>query len=109
VLLRDDWRRDALHANHRRLKEGLLGLGYVDDVARSERQILSVTTGDGPRTTAFRNFLAERGIFGSVFCPPATREGRAYLRFTVNSAVTDAQIDRFLETMEEARPILMGR
>ena len=50
--------------------------------------------------------LADRGVFGSVFCPPATAEGRSYLRFTVNAGVTEAQITRFLEVMEAARPIL---
>ncbi|KAL1504137.1 hypothetical protein AB1Y20_010547 [Prymnesium parvum] len=107
VLLRDDWRREALHNNHARLKAGLLDLGYVDDIMRSDRQILAIITGDAERTSKFRNFLAERGVFGSVFCPPATREGRAYVRFTVNSGVTGDQIEHFLNIMREARHILL--
>lgn len=107
VLLSDtDGRRERLHANHAFLKEGLLALGYDDDAARSDRQILSVVTGDAARTIAFRDFCAARGAFGSVFCPPATREGRAYLRFTVNCGLSDEQCDRFLQVMEDGRAML---
>jgi len=106
VLLRDDWRREALHANHRRLKEGLLDLGYQDAVAQSDRQIISIITGGASSTAAFRDFCAERGVFGSVFCPPAAREGRSYLRFTINCAVTASQCEHFLAVMEDARPLL---
>ena len=106
VLLREDWRRRALHANHRRLKEGLLALGYTDAVERSDRQIISVVTGDAARTAAFRDHCSKRGIFGSVFCPPASREGRSNLRFTVNCGVTDAQCDHFLDVMDGARPLI---
>ena len=106
ALLDDGWRRERLHANHARLKEGLLALGYADDVARSDRQILSVVTGDAARTMAFRDFCAARGAFGSVFCPPATGEGRAYLRFTVNCGLSDEQCDRFLQVMEDGRAVL---
>jgi len=109
VLLSDDWRRHALHTTHATLKRGLLDLGYVDDVARSERQIISVVTGDAARTIAFRDYLAQRNIFGAVFCPPATREGRAYVRFTVNAGVTPGQCERFLEVMDGARPLLQRR
>ena len=106
VLLADGWRRERLRANHARLKAGLLALGYGDDVARSDRQILSIVTGDAARTAAFRDFCAARGAFGSVFCPPATREGRAYLRFTVNCGLSDEQCDRFLQVMEDGRAML---
>ena len=106
VLLSDtDGRRERLYANHARLKEGLLSLGYHDDVARSDRQILSVVTGDAARTIAFRDFCAARGVFGSVFCPPAAFEGRSYVRFTVHSAMSDADCSRFLAVMDEARAL----
>ena len=77
-----------------------------DDVARSDRQILSVVTGGAERTRAFRDFCAARGVFGSVFCPPAAAEGRSYVRFTVNCGVSEEQCDRFLEVLEAARPVL---
>jgi len=106
VVLREGWRRDKLHANHRRLKEGLLGLGFVDAVESSDRQIISVVTGDAARTAAFRDHCSKRGVFGSVFCPPASREGRSNLRFTVNCGVTEAQCDHFLSVMDGARPLM---
>ena len=66
-------------------------------------------TGDSARTMAFRDFCARRGAFGSVFCPPATAEGRAYLRFTVNCGLSDEQCDRFLQVMEDGRAVLFDK
>jgi len=63
-------------------------------------------TGDAARTAAFRDHCSKHGVFGSVFCPPASREGRSNLRFTVNCSVTEAQIDHFLNVMADARPLL---
>lgn len=106
VLLRDEWRREKLHATHKRLKHGLLALGYEGHVARSERQILQIVTGDAARTAALRDFAARRGVFGSVFCPPATQESHSFVRFTVHCEVSKAQCDRFLEVMQSARSVL---
>lgn len=106
VLLRDEWRREKLHATHAALQRGLLALGYDDDIARSERQILSIVTGDAARTASLRDFCAARGVFGSVFCPPFALDGRSFVRFTVHCGISDAQCDHFLEVMEAARYIM---
>ena len=106
VLLRDEWRREKLHATHAVLQRGLLALGYDDDIARSERQILSIVTGDAARTAELRDFCAARGVFGSVFLPPFALDGRSFVRFTVHCGMSDAQSDRFLEVMEAARYIM---
>ena len=106
VLLRDEWRREKLHATHAVLQRGLLALGYDDDVARSERQILSIVTGDAARTAQLRDFCAARGVFGSVFLPPFALDGRSFVRFTVHCGMSDAQCDHFLEVMEAARYIM---
>ena len=106
VLLRDEWRREKLHATHAVLQRGLLALGYDDDVARSERQILSIVTGDAARTAQLRDFCAARGVYGSVFLPPFALDGRSFVRFTVHCGMSDAQCDHFLEVMEAARYIM---
>jgi CAI-1 autoinducer synthase len=106
VLLRDEWRREKLHATHAVLQRGLLALGYDDDIARSERQILSIVTGDAARTAELRDFCVARGVFGSVFLPPFALDGRSFVRFTVHCGMNDAQCDRFLEVMEAARYIM---
>ena len=79
---------------------------YDDDVARSERQILSIVTGDAARTAQLRDFCAARGVFGSVFLPPFALDGRSFVRFTVHCGMSDAQCDHFLEVMEAARYIM---
>ena len=106
MLLRDEWRREKLHATHAVLQRGLLALGYDDDVARSERQILSIVTGDATRTAQLRDFCAARGVYGSVFLPPFALDGRSFVRFTVHCGMSDAQCDHFLEVMEAARYIM---
>jgi CAI-1 autoinducer synthase len=89
-----------------RRQAGLLRLGYGRHVAESERQILRIVTGDAATTAALRDFCAARGVFGSVFCPPAAPEGRSFVRFTVHCAMSDAQCEHFLEVMGAARRVL---
>ena len=79
---------------------------HDDDIARSERQILSIVTGDAARTAELRDFCVARGVFGSVFLPPFALDGRSFVRFTVHCGMNDAQCDRFLEVMEAARYIM---
>ena len=77
--------------------------------AASDRQILSVVTGDAHTTAAFRDHCADRGVFGAVFCPPATPAGRNYVRFTMHCGIGEAECARFLDVMESAKPILSAR
>ena len=101
VLLRDDWRRDALNANHARLRHGLLSLGYTDDVQRSAPDPRS----HGRRADDDR-LPQLPGRAGRLRLRLRRRRARgaSYLRFTVNSG--DAQVDRFLEVLGAARHIL---
>jgi len=108
VLASEQWRRDRLMANHATLKEGLLSLGYRDDVISSDRQIISVVTGSAERTMAFRDACSERGVFGSVFCPPAAQPGRCFMRFSVHSGLSRKDMTHFLETLEKVKPVLHG-
>ncbi len=100
----EDWRRSRLHANHRYLRTGLLALGY--DVTESDSQIISIITGTLENTVAFRTFLDQRGVLGSVFCPPATPQNRMLLRLTVNASLKAHELAQVLEVCAEARDTL---
>ncbi|MEO1000439.1 MAG: aminotransferase class I/II-fold pyridoxal phosphate-dependent enzyme, partial [Pseudomonadota bacterium] len=104
-VMRDEpWRRERLHANHAALKAGLLALGY--EVSESGRQIIAIETGSDAATIRFRDALTAAGLFGSVFCAPATPVDRALLRFTVNAMLSPAEVRRALAILATARPLL---
>lgn len=106
VILSEGWRREQLHRNHAVLKEGLIEIGLGTHVANSQRQILTITTGDADTTHAFRNACADKGVYGAVFCPPFAQEGKTFLRFSAHADLTDGDLERFLRAMKELRHML---
>ncbi len=96
-----DDRRSRLRAVAQRLREGLRQLGYC--LGGSESQIVSLHPGEEWRLIALRNALEARGVFGSVFCAPATPANGALLRFTLHSALGDDDIERVLAACAEVR------
>lgn len=101
IFENEDWRRNKLHANHAYLKQGLDTLGY--DVSASKAQIIALVPGDIRQTTALRDALEKRGVFGAIFFPPATPEKRCLIRFTVNCGLSRRELDRIIEVCDEIR------
>ena len=101
-----DARRRRLQVNAAYLRDGLDALGYNVDASKS--QILALEAGEEWRTMTLRDALEARGVFGSVFCAPATPKPGSLVRFTVNSELTRAQLDHVLavcdDIREEVRP-----
>ncbi len=90
-----DARRDALHRNAARLRCGLRDLGYnVDD---GTEQIIALEAGTEPQTLVLRKALEARGIYGAVFCAPATAKNRSLVRLTVNALLSEAALDKVLD------------
>lgn len=101
IIAEEPWRAARLHANHAYLRDGLSAAGF--DVAASDSQIIALVTGDNRTTQDFRKALAARGVYGSVFMPPATPINGALIRFTVNTNLTEDELDRTLRACAEAR------
>lgn len=101
VVQRDQWRRHQLHANARYLREGLDALGY--NVADSQSQIIALEAGRERDTLALREALEAEGVFGSVFCAPATARKRALVRLSVNAGMTRAELDHVLRACAAVR------
>lgn len=101
VFRGEEWRREKLHANHAYLKQGLDVLGY--NVSASKTQIIALEPGDIRQTTALRDALEKRGVFGAIFFPPATPEKRCLIRFTVNCGLSRSELDRIIEVCDEIR------
>ncbi len=101
VIAAADARRERLHANADHLREGLADLGYNLDLSKS--QILGLEAGSERSTIRLRDALESRGVFGSVFCAPATPKNRSLIRFTVNSGLSRDELDRIIEVCADIR------
>lgn len=89
-----DGRRATLRRHTRRLRQGLTELGY--NVGDGSEQIIALEAGSEPATLALRQALERHGIYGAMFCAPATAKNRALVRLTLNAGLDDAAIDRVL-------------
>jgi CAI-1 autoinducer synthase len=96
-----DERRSRLHAISHRVRTALAELGY--DVSAGTEQIIALESGLESRTLRLRDALQTRGIFGSVFCAPATGLNRSLMRLTMNCGLTDEDIDRLIGACSEMR------
>lgn len=92
VIEKEGWRREQVQANADYLRSGLDDLGY--NVSASQSQIISLVAGPEENTLVLRDALESRGIFGSVFCAPATPKNRSLVRFSVHASLTREQLDR---------------
>jgi CAI-1 autoinducer synthase len=84
-----DGRRAALAGIARRLRAGLDALGY--NVSDGSEQIIALEAGAEPRTLALRKALERHGVYGAMFCAPATPKNRSLVRLTLNAALDTAQ------------------
>ena len=96
-----DDRRAALHRTARQVRDGLRELGYnVDD---GSEQIVALEAGSEPKTLVLRKALEKRGIYGAVFCAPATAKNRSLVRLTLNSGLTEDEVGRLLDACADMR------
>ena len=100
VIRREEWRRQRLHSNAHYLRNELERLGYN---LESRSQIIALESGPEARTIVLRDALESRGIFGSVFCAPATTSNRSMVRLSVNADLSDSQLQRIVTTCAAIR------
>lgn len=101
IIIRDDWRRAAVHKNADMVRHGLADMGYNVDASQS--QIIALEAGLEYDTLRLREALEEQDIFGSVFCAPATPKKRSLVRMSINAALTVEDIERLLHGCEVIR------
>jgi len=94
-------RRAALHRNTQEVRARLSELGYcIDD---GTEQIIALEAGPEPKTLVLRKALEARGIYGAVFCAPATAKNRSLVRLTLNSGMTREEIEKLVATCADMR------
>jgi len=101
VIEKEAWRRTQVAENARYLREQLTRLGY--NLNGSETQIIALESGTEQRTIKLRDALESHGIFGSVFCAPATAKNRALIRLSVHAALTHDELRRIVQVCEAIR------
>lgn len=94
----EQWRRDRLHRNARRLREGIEALGFNTNGSAS--QIVSLEAGTVENMALAMAGLQRRGVLGAPFFPPATTRNRALLRLSVAAAHSREDIDAVVAACE---------
>ena len=102
VIKRSDGARRQLHANTRRMRAAFADLGYP--IQQGTEQIISLEAGAEADTLVLRDQLESQGVFGAVFCAPATSRNRAMVRLTLNAALTDAEMDHVAAAAKAIAP-----
>lgn len=101
IFEREDWRRHHLHRNHAYLRSRIAALGY--NIEHSRSQIISLEPGETRLLLLLRDALESRGVFGSVFYPPATPDRRCLIRFTLNCNLTTDELDHIVTVCRDIR------
>ncbi|KUL43829.1 hypothetical protein ADL22_13180 [Streptomyces sp. NRRL F-4489] len=97
-------RRERLASVSARVRSQLTALGI--DVRHSRSQIIALEGGTDRQTMALRDALEERGVFGSVFCPPATPRARSLVRLSLHAALSDTDVERLVDACRATRPLM---
>ncbi|MCG9727584.1 quorum-sensing autoinducer CAI-1 synthase [Vibrio brasiliensis] len=100
VIKESDDLRARLFAVSQYLKQELT---KVNITVRSNSQIISLETGDERNTEKVRDFLEQNGVFGAVFCRPATARNKNLIRFSLNSSVSEQQLDKIIDVCRQAQ------
>ncbi|RZT39133.1 alpha-hydroxyketone-type quorum-sensing autoinducer synthase [Cupriavidus agavae] len=96
-----DDRRQQLHAITRTTRDAISALGY--NISDGTEQIIGLEAGSEPQVMVLRDALQRRGIFGAVFCSPATPKNRALMRLTLHAKLTASDIGRLVDTLAAIR------
>ncbi|MCB1734567.1 MAG: quorum-sensing autoinducer CAI-1 synthase [Gammaproteobacteria bacterium] len=101
VIRAADDRRSRLHEIAAHMRHEIDELGY--NLRESEAQIIALEAGSELEVMHLRDVLEANGLFGAIFCPPATPRNRALVRLSLHSAMTDDQVERTLRILAETR------
>ncbi len=104
VIQHSDDARARLKANTQRVRSALSDLGFP--IHQGTEQIIALEAGTEINTLALRDALEAHGVFGAVFCAPATSRNRAMVRLTLNAGLTQAEMDHLIAVAATIAPQL---
>ncbi|WP_438272980.1 8-amino-7-oxononanoate synthase [Virgibacillus dokdonensis] len=94
LIEQDANRREHLHYNIRKLKEGLNDMGYA--VKGDHTAIIPVIIGEQQLALEFAKELEEKGIYAPAIRPPTVPNGESRIRLTVTASHSMQEIDDVL-------------
>ncbi|MGW4366778.1 hypothetical protein ACWEKT_14135 [Nocardia takedensis] len=83
------------------MRDALAGLGF--DVPPTPAHLIALPAGHDQRAIAMRDLLTERGVFGTILCPPVTARHRTLVRFALHAELTDVEVQRIVLACEQVR------
>lgn len=101
LIIAADLPRRRLFENADYLRGHLAALGY--NVEISKAQIIALEAGPEARTMVLRDALEANGVFGSVFCAPATATNRSLIRLSLNAGTTREQLNHVIRVCRDIR------
>ncbi|HET7314076.1 alpha-hydroxyketone-type quorum-sensing autoinducer synthase [Salinisphaera sp.] len=96
-----DEQRQRLFENTTYLRDHLAALGYNVDISKA--QIIALEAGPEHHTIVLRDALEANGVFGSVFCAPATAANRSLIRLSINAGLTRRELDHVIKVCRDIR------
>jgi 8-amino-7-oxononanoate synthase len=90
--------RDQLWENVRRVRAGLLRLGFT--IGQTESPIVPIEIGTADRAVAMWQALLNAGLYVNIVLPPACHPEACLVRTSYSAAHTKEQIDRALAIFE---------
>lgn len=97
IMLGEPERLQRLWSNTKRMKQGLLSLGF--ELGASETPILPVYVHDMLNTFKFCRGLEEEGVFVNPVVSPGVPPGHELIRVSLMATHTDSQIDFALDKL----------
>jgi 8-amino-7-oxononanoate synthase len=98
IVSEEPWRRVKVRANARRLRAGLVDLGFAP-AGEEENHIVPVLLGDSGRVMRAGARLHESGFLVGAIRPPTVPLGKARLRIIASAAHEADQIDALLSAL----------
>ncbi len=91
--------RQRLWANAERLFRGLEPLEL--SLGPPVRPVVGIALPDKPGALRAWRSLLSHGVYTNLIAPPASPDGRSYLRLSISAAHTDEQIDQIVESLAQ--------
>jgi 8-amino-7-oxononanoate synthase len=98
IMERDSEPRERLHANVKRMRDGLIQLGFK--VGRTESPVLPIHIGEEMRMLPFWRMLLNEGVYTNAVIPPAVAPDDTMIRTSFMATHTPEMIDRALGIFE---------
>ena len=101
-MCREKERRERLFDKIKYMKEGLMELGFDQDISGPQTPIIPIVLGDNKLVLDVSKAMFDRGVFCHPIRYPTVPEDKAMLRVTLMATHSKTDLDMALEALDEA-------